>query len=68
MKKALVLGGVFIVMALLLYSGTSYGAPRALVQNAVYDAGDTPQGKEISNEFLIKNAGNEPLTIKVRPC
>lgn len=68
MKKALVFGGIFVVMILLLYSGISYCAPKVLVQNTVYDAGDVPQGKEISNEFILKNTGNEPLILKVRPC
>lgn len=43
-------------------------APRISIQNTEYDAGEIPQGKEISNEFVLKNIGTDPLTIKVRPC
>lgn len=67
MKKALVLWSM-VVVALFLSPGIARCAPKALVPNSVYDAGQIPQGKDISNEFLLKNAGNEPLTFKVRPC
>jgi hypothetical protein len=67
MKKAILFGSI-LVIALFLSPGLALCAPKALVMNPVYDAGDVPQGKEISNEFLLKNAGDEPLTFKVRPC
>jgi len=59
---------IFLVFLLLMCPRISYCAPKAFVQNAVYDAGEVPQGKEISNEFALKNIGDQPLTFKVRPC
>jgi hypothetical protein len=68
MKRLLGLCGVFLVSIFLLYPRISYCAPKAFFQNTVYDAGEVPQGKEISNEFTLKNIGDQPLTFKVRPC
>jgi len=67
MKKAVLLVSM-VAIALFLAPGQARCAPRALVMSPVYDAGEIQQGKEISNEFLLKNAGNEPLTFKIRPC
>lgn len=67
MKKAFLLGSI-VLIALFLSPGFALCAPKALVMSPEYDAGDVPQGKDITNEFLLKNAGNEPLTFKVRPC
>lgn len=68
MKRLLGLCGCFLVSILLLYPQVSHCAPRAFVPSTLYDAGDVPQGKEISNEFSLKNLGEQPLTFKVRPC
>lgn len=68
MKRLLVLCGVFLVSILLLDPRISHCAPRAFFQNTVYDAGEVHQGREISNEFTLKNIGDQPLTFKVRPC
>jgi hypothetical protein len=43
-------------------------APRVSIQKSEFNAGDVPQGKEISNIFVLKNIGTDPLNIKVRPC
>jgi hypothetical protein len=67
MKKALLLASI-VLIALFFFPGLGQCAPKAVVMNNVYDAGDIPQGKDIGNDFLLKNAGNEPLTFKVRPC
>lgn len=67
MKKAFLLLSI-VAFAVFLTPAAALCAPKALVMNPAYDAGDVPQGKEISTEFLLKNAGNEPLTFKVRPC
>ena len=68
MKRLSGLGGGFILLLFLLFPQVSYCAPEAFIQNAAYDAGEVPQGKEISNVFHLKNSGDEPLTFKVRPC
>lgn len=68
MKRILGLSVIFLVSILLVYPRISYCAPKAFFQNTVYDAGDVPQGKEISNEFILKNIGDKPLTFNVRPC
>ena len=68
MKRFPCLFMIFLISILLIHPRISYCAPRAFIQNTVYDAGDVPQGKEISNEFTLKNTGDQPLTFKVRPC
>lgn len=50
-------------------TGFAYGAPKAVVvTESTYNAGDIIQGKPIIHDFVFKNAGNEPLTIQVKPC
>jgi hypothetical protein len=67
MKKARFLGSI-VLIAIFFCPGLALCAPKAVVMSPVYDAGEISQGKEISNVFLLKNEGNEPLTFKVRPC
>lgn len=67
MKKALLLGSI-AVLVLFVTAGPALCAPRAVFKGLTHDAGQIPQGKDISTEFLLKNTGNEPLTFKVRPC
>jgi len=68
MKRNLCLFATMLFVLLFFLPFPSYSAPRAVVQDAVYDAGEIPQGKEISHEFIMKNTGNEQLTFKVKPC
>lgn len=49
-------------------SGNAYCAPKVKVDEPVFDAGEIPQGKQISHEFTIENVGDETLTIMVKPC
>jgi hypothetical protein len=67
MKKAFLLGSI-VAVAFFLAPGLAWSAPRAVVANPEYDAGEVPQGKDVSTEFLLKNAGDEALTFKARPC
>ena len=79
MKKAFLLGSM-VVLALFLAPGiggcaskavvadAGTGGPRAVVEKPSFDGGEVPQGKDVTTEFLLKNAGKEPLTFKVRPC
>ena len=67
MKKALLPVGI-AVLVLFWFAGSALCAPRAVFTSLTHDAGQIPQGKDLSTEFLLKNAGNEPLTFKVRPC
>jgi len=68
MKRFLVSGGILAVLVFVLPPQTSYCAPKAQAQNPGYNAGEVPQGKDISHEFLLKNTGDEPLVFKIRPC
>ncbi len=68
MKNAFVSVGGLILLLLLLCPQVSYCAPKAFIPDRAYDAGEVPQGKEISHVFRLKNTGDEPLTFKVRPC
>lgn len=55
-------------LVLFLIPGYGYCAPKVKVDNPVYNAGEVPQGKQISHEFVIENSGDETLTIIVKPC
>jgi len=44
------------------------GVPRAVITETVYQAGDIQQGNPIIHDFIIKNGGDAPLTIKAQPC
>ncbi|HNY65970.1 MAG TPA: hypothetical protein PKM41_11075 [Deltaproteobacteria bacterium] len=68
MKKPYLLFGSMVLVALVLAAGPALCAPRVVVMSPVYDAGEVPQGKDIAHDFLFKNTGDEPLTIKPRPC
>jgi hypothetical protein len=57
-----------MLLIVLILSGIAYGAPKALVDEYVYNVGDIPQGQQIIHDFIIKNAGDEPLTIQAKPC
>jgi hypothetical protein len=42
--------------------------PKAVVGEYVFNAGEIPQGKTIIHDFIIRNTGDKPLDIKVKPC
>ena len=62
--------GVSLGVALIVFMtfGSVYCAPRANIDNPIFDAGEIPQGKEISHEFMIENTGDETLRLTVKPC
>jgi len=59
---------IFITIIVLSAAGTVHCSPRVKVDNPVFDAGEVPQGKELSHEFTIGNIGDETLSITVSPC
>lgn len=46
----------------------AYGAPKAVIGQLAFDAGEIPQGRKIVHVFPIKNTGDEALTINAKPC
>mgnify|MGYP000889062293 CR=1 FL=1 len=44
------------------------GAPKAIIGEYMYQAGSVQQGNPIVHDFIIKNGGQAPLTIKAKPC
>ncbi|MEN6475587.1 MAG: hypothetical protein ABFD81_16355 [Syntrophaceae bacterium] len=44
------------------------GLPKAIVDEYVYQVGNIQQGKPIVHDFIIKNVGDAPLTVKAQPC
>ena len=63
--------GVVAVVAAILFAVISSAAnamPKAVVDEPVFNAGELPQGKAIIHDFIIKNTGDKPLEIKVKPC
>lgn len=60
-----------VALAILICSllgGIAYAAPKAVVEESVFHAGDIPQGTPITTVFLVKNMGDEPLMIQVKAC
>ncbi|MDD5170093.1 MAG: hypothetical protein PHN75_14840 [Syntrophales bacterium] len=51
-----------------LMTSQACGAPTVVIEEMVYDAGEIPQGKKVVHDFPVRNAGNEALIIKVKPC
>ncbi|HHO76798.1 MAG TPA: DUF1573 domain-containing protein [Deltaproteobacteria bacterium] len=60
--------GMFIAIIVVFAAGNVYCSPRIKVDNPIFDAGEVPQGKDISHEFTIENIGDETLSITVSPC
>ncbi|MBN1635720.1 MAG: hypothetical protein JW920_04370 [Deltaproteobacteria bacterium] len=54
--------------AVVLIISNTYAAPKALIENPVFDAGQIPQGKKIEHDFIITNTGDEVLTYKIKGC
>jgi hypothetical protein len=62
---------VIAVMAVILFgiiSSAANAMPKAVVEEPVFNAGEIPQGKAIIHDFIVKNTGDKPLEIKVKPC
>ncbi len=43
-------------------------APRLQLDQDIYDAGRVPQGKDVTHEFIFRNAGDKALLIKPKAC
>lgn len=56
------------IAVLLIFSNIANAAPKAQVDEFVYNAGELQQGKTIVHDFIVKNTGDRPLEIKVQPC
>jgi hypothetical protein len=63
--------GVIAIVAVILLaviSSTANAAPKAAIDEYGFNAGEIPQGKAIVHDFIIKNTGDKPLEVKVKPC
>ncbi len=59
----------FTLFLLLALFGNALAAPHISVEQPTYNFGTLPQGKKLDHTFIIKNRGDEPLTIShVRPA
>jgi len=52
----------------LFFANSASAAPKILIDEYVYNAGNLPQGKTIVHDFIIKNTGDRPLEISTEPC
>jgi hypothetical protein len=69
MKRMITLGQVFFLVTFLALSGTStFGSPKAITNEIDFNAGDVPQGTVIVHNFIMKNMGSNPLSLKVTSC
>jgi len=67
LKKLRSVFAVAILIAIFPFTPANAG-PRAVIEAAKFDAGEIPQGKTILHDFIIRNTGDEQLTIEVKPC
>jgi hypothetical protein len=51
-----------------LFSMPASATPKVTAEDPVYNAGDLVKGKPIVHDFIIRNTGDQPLTIKAKPC
>lgn len=57
------------LLSMACWTGHAYGTPKAvIVSESTYDAGNILQGQPVTHDFILKNVGDEALTIKVEPC
>ncbi len=56
------------IMLLTVISSAANATPKAVVNEYGFNAGEIPQGKAIVHDFIIKNTGDKPLEVKVKPC
>jgi hypothetical protein len=56
------------VILFLIISTIANAAPKAVVDELEYNVGEIPQGKPFIHDFIVKNTGDKPLEIKVKPC
>ena len=60
--------GILAMFILPFLVAPAQAAPRVVVDQSVYDAGEVPQDKPIAHAFSLRNTGDADLTIKVKPC
>jgi hypothetical protein len=60
---------VFSVILVFLSVSYVHAAPCAVVDQPDVYVGDIPQGKQLVQDFTLKNTGDETLIIlKINPC
>jgi hypothetical protein len=59
-----------IVIAILAspFALAACSSPKAVIDSAIFDLGEMPQGQKIIHTFILKNTGKGDLTYKVKPC
>ncbi len=60
MKKIIILS---ILLAVLMPAYQAWATPRAEVVNPVYTFDTVPEGTRVSHEFILRNTGDDLLTI-----
>jgi hypothetical protein len=64
-RFVVVLAAVFCSV---LFSMPASATPKVTAEDPVHNAGDLVRGKPIVHDFIIRNTGDQPLTIKAKPC
>ncbi len=59
---------IFIILLSGLFGSAAFGAAKISIEEYSYSAGNVMQGKAIVHDFLIRNTGNEPLTLELKSC
>lgn len=58
---------LLVSCSFVLFAGFAWGAPKLVVDQAVYDFGSVPQGEKVLHTFILTNIGDAPLNVnKVR--
>lgn len=62
-------GLVIIILLLSVLTGSAaFGAAKITIDEYTYSAGNYMEGKAIEHDFIVRNSGNEPLTLEMKSC
>jgi len=60
-----------VVIAILAFPfalAAACSSPTAVIDSAIFDSGEIPQGQKLIHTFILNNIGKGDLTIKIKPC
>ncbi len=58
----------YLIFAFLLFwTEIAFSQPKLVYETLTHDFGQVPEGTPLTYTFTFKNAGEEPLFIKVKP-
>lgn len=59
---------IVTMLLVMIPIAVAHAAPQIEIDSYRYNAGTLIQGATIAHDFIVKNTGDEPLTITPKPC